>query len=280
MKHFILLGLILALLFTALFISCNNEVQGSSNSDVLKTSEILKENGNIHNSGLDYIKNNALKTNNKCTQQYIGEVLGEYVRSIYDKDEANKIIQEIVPVQKQVFKHIPSLSQTRSSNSTNMAMFATNESMNKIKQHLASFSNDEVFDNKKILDDLHLLICQTYEIYVKKCNSNDEKQALAQSLGVLYGSIEYWTNSENVEFWSKYKMDKNGKLSSKNLLNTRGKGNKEKDKDKNKKLSRKEYIEVVAAADVAGSYLGGGFASAPAAVAASAAAALYFDVKD
>lgn len=75
-------------------------------------------------------------------------------------------------------------------------------------------------------------------------------------------------------------MDKNGKLSSKNLLNTRGKGNKEKDKDKNKKLSRKEYIEVVAAADVAGSYLGAGIASGPAAIAASAAAALYFDVKD
>lgn len=280
MKHFILSGLILALFFTALFISCNNEGQSNFSTDVLKTSEILKENGSIHNSGLDYIKNNALKTNNKCTQQYIGEVLGEYVRSIYDKEEAQKIMQEIEPVQKLVFKeHVATLRQTRSSSSINIAIAATKECMDKIKHHLASFSNDEVFDNKKILDDLHLLISQTYEEYVNKCNSDLEKQALVQSLGVLYGSIEYWTNSENVVFWSKYKMEENGGLSSGYVPNTRGK-EKNEGKEKDKKLSRKEYIEVVAAADVVGSFLGAAVASGPAAIAASAAAALYFDVED
>lgn len=50
-------------------------------------------------------------------------------------------------------------------------------------------------------------------------------------------------------------------------------------KQRKQKLSKAEYITVVAAADTAGSFLGAAVASGPAAVAASAAAALYFDVE-
>lgn len=54
---------------------------------------------------------------------------------------------------------------------------------------------------------------------------------------------------------------------------------KAKENKNSKKLSKVDYITVVAAADTAGSFLGAAVASGPAAVAASAAAALYFDVE-
>ena len=46
------------------------------------------------------------------------------------------------------------------------------------------------------------------------------------------------------------------------------------DKKEDKKLSKKEYLEVIAAADTVGAFLGIAIASGPAAIAASAAAAL------
>lgn len=50
-------------------------------------------------------------------------------------------------------------------------------------------------------------------------------------------------------------------------------------KKEDKKLSKAEYIQVVAAADAAGAFLGTAIASGPAAILASATAALYFDVE-
>lgn len=51
------------------------------------------------------------------------------------------------------------------------------------------------------------------------------------------------------------------------------------DKKEDKKLSKAEYIQVVAAADAAGAFLGAAIASGPAAILASATAALYFVVE-
>lgn len=175
---------------------------------------------------------------------------------------------------KKVFNgDIPSLTRTRSSISTNTAIEASNECLDKIRTHLNTFKDNEIFDNKLLLEDLHLIISQTYDKYVQKCNSDIEKQTLAQALGVLYGSIEYWTNSKNVESWSKFEMDENEVLSSEQKAIKKDDNKKDKEKKDDKKVSKVEYFTVVAAADTAGSFLGAAIASAPAAV------ALYFDVE-
>lgn len=157
----------------------------------------------------------------------------------------------------------------------------------KIKNHLSCFKDDEIFDNSDLLEDLHIIIIETYNTYASKCSTEQEKQTLTQVLGVLYGSIEYWTNSKNVESWIKIENDVN--KSSENVYNStkspkreekkrRKRSNSRKKEDDNK-LSKAEYVTVVAAADTAGAFLGAAVASGPAAVAASAAAGLYFDVK-
>lgn len=267
----------------------------------------MKRYADIHNSGLDYIKSDAQRTTNRFTQKYLHGVLEKYVISIYGKDDAHKIMQEIAPMENLVFNgHIPSLtnissltntpslrqtssnSSNSSSSQTNIAIAAANECMDKIKNHLNAFHDENIFDNKYLLEDLHTIISKTYEIYVQKCSSDIEKQSLAQSLGVLYGSIEYWTNSENVEYWSRIKMENEN--SSEYVSNsTRApkkedkkddkKDDKKEDKKEDKKLSKKEYLEVIAAADTVGAFLGIAIASGPAAIAASAAAALYYDVE-
>lgn len=284
-NFFILPGLILVSIFTFVFIACSNEEQSSISNNILESKEILKKYANVHNSGLDYIKRDAQSTQNKFTQKYLDEVLEKFVISIYGKDDAHKIMQETAPMVKKVFNgDIPSLTRTRSSISTNTAIEASNECLDKIRTHLYTFKDNEIFDNKLLLEDLHLIISQTYDKYVQKCNSDIEKQTLAQALGVLYGSIEYWTNSKNVESWSKFEMDENEDLSSEQIAISKKatkKDDNKKDKEKkdDTKVSKVEYITVVAAADTAGSFLGAAIASGPAAVAASAAAALYFDVE-
>lgn len=102
---------------------------------------------------------------------------------------------------------------------------------------------------------------------------------LAKSLGVLYGSIEYWTNSDNVNSWSKIYIEDQENTHSKIATTKSKRMKKAKENKDSKKLSKADYITVVAAADTAGSFLGAAVASGPAAVAASAAAALYFDVE-
>lgn len=274
LKSFILLGLIPTFIFTALFISCSSEEQNNISS------ETLKKYANIHNSGLDYIKSDVQRTQNICTPKYLNEVLEKYTSSIYSKEDVHKIMQEIALDKKLIFNgHIPSLAQTRSSISTNIALEACNECMDKIKNHLNAFKDDEIFDNKYLLEDLHVIINKVYDLYIQKCNSDIEKQTLAQSLGVFYGSIGYWSNSENVESWSKIEIEKTTEYSSNNIRKIKDGKQKKKNQEKKKELSKKEYLEAMAAADVAGAYLGAAIASGPLAVAASAAAALYFDVK-
>lgn len=287
-KNYTLSGLIFVFIIAALFISCSNDEQINISS--LDSKNILQEYANIHNSGLDYIKNDVQKTyKNICTPKQLDEVLDKYVISICEKDSAQKIMQEIAPVKKLLFNgHIPSLTKTRSNISTDVAKTAANECMEKIKNHLSCFKDDEIFDNSDLLEDLHIIIIETYNTYASKCSTEQEKQTLTQVLGVLYGSIEYWTNSKNVESWIKIENDVN--KSSENVYNSTKSPKREEKKEEKKeatvekkeddnKLSKAEYVTVVAAADTAGAFLGAAVASGPAAVAASAAAGLYFDIK-
>ena len=54
-KNYTLSGLIFVFIIAALFISCSNDEQINISS--LDSKNILQEYANIHNSGLDYIKN-------------------------------------------------------------------------------------------------------------------------------------------------------------------------------------------------------------------------------
>ena len=96
----------------------------------------------------------------------------------------------------------------------------------------------------------------------------------------MYGSIEYWSTSENVESWYNIKILTDSKPSLENENNgfIMKKANKKK-KDDDKKLSKKDWIEVVAAADAIGAFAGLGIASGASAMAVSAGAAIYFDVE-
>ncbi len=170
--------------------------------------------------------------------------------------------------------------------------------MNKISIRLKDFNDDEIFDNKQLLNELHGIIIKMYNKSLEECSSKDEEQELSQAIGVLYGSIEYWMVSRNMKSWGDIHIEEvecKGSQPAKTKRNDKGgdnkgndkgdnKGNdkgdkKEHNKEDDKKLSTAEFITTLAAADALGAYLGGGIASGPAAVAASAAAGIYFDTK-
>ena len=109
--------------------------------------------------------------------------------------------------------------------------------------------------------------------YAKQCYSDINAKALSQTLGVLYGSLEYWTNSNNVEYWSKIYLEEEEKTES-CVTFSATKATENEDTD-DRTLSKSEWLQTVAAADAIGAATSGGALAA----ACSAAAALYFDVE-
>lgn len=291
-------SLLCCFLFSALLVSCGNKELSDANYNLLETEKILKEYANFHNNGLDYMKSDVQSPNVRCTQETLMASLGKYVADVYGKDDANKIIQTITPIEEDFFSgKVPGQTKRksgiRSNISNSLAIEAANECLNNIELRLNKIKEDSILDNKSLLGELHAIIISTYNNYVKLCASELDKQELSQALGVLYGSIEYWTTSSNIKAWSAIRGEKEEHESGKRLTirknnsNDDNKGdNKGGDKDKNKdeeksdkELSTAEYIMVLAAADTLGTALGAGVASGPAAVAASAAAAIYFEPK-
>ena len=274
-KLFIFIGVILISLFSAQLISCDNKEQDEISVSRLEPDNILQKYGSIHNSGLEYIKLNAEKTSGKYTKSCLDSVFAEWVIGQYGKNEAAKILQEIGSQKELVFNGmIPSLARTRSGEvvdsmaQTNaFAQKALSDCMDKIRVHLNKFDDDEIFDNAPLVNDLHTIINGTYTVYAKECSSITDAKALDETLGVLYGSTEYWSNSDNVASWSKVYLEEGASSGTSSTA-------KETEKKK-KKLSKSEFLQAVASADAIGA-IGG---SLPMAAACSAAAALYFDVE-
>lgn len=166
-----------------------------------------------------------------------------------------------------------------------LAQKALNECIVKISECLNNTSEDNLFDNDRLLQEMHSVITRVYIAYTDNDASAVDLQAVTQTLGVLYGSVKYWTNSCNVEFWTNVdnndkSTDVSGPLSRGNADNNKDNkkdGDKEKEDEQqkdDKTLSKSDYIMTVAAADAIGSmWCGAG------AVLASGAAALYFDVE-
>lgn len=278
-KFSIFMGVFLMLVLTAQLVACSNNEQDEISYNGLQTANVLQKYADAHNLGLDYIKLDAEKVSGVYTKTRLDSVFENFVDFQYGNDNSMKQLDKVSTIKELVFNGvIPSLVRARSSNldvfteqANTVALNALKDCMANIANYLHNVHGDDLFDNDVLLDELHDIIGKSYIVNVKKCNSCLDRNALAQTLGVLYGSIEYWTNSSNVEYWTSINMQSDTTNSSINLDNqkpiTRA-------KKSNKKLSKSEWIQTVAAADAIGA-----LASGPAAVACSAGAALYFDVE-
>ena len=278
-------------------ISCNSKERDEIELNNTNVENVLEKYANIHNQGLDYIKLDMEKTSDVYTKSRLDSVFVDYLINQYGKKESNHILCEINPLKEFVLNgHIPSLKATRSGesdvfldNANANAKEALNVCMSKMSNYLDEYDADNIFDNTLLLNDLHALIIETFTSYKKKCDSDNDLKALSQTLGVLYGSIEYWTCSDNVESWGAVNIEREENSSevisnSNNAsIRIRKKEPKKKEKENDRMLSKNEWIQTVAAADalgaIAGGAAGGATGAGAGALASSAAAALYFDVK-
>lgn len=289
---FFSIGILLSGVIIVHFASCNAREYDEVNIEQASLAQELQAYAKVHNAGLEYIKSDAESTSQSYTTNRLDSVFEAWVAKQYGRNEANEILQQISPITTELLNGSqPSLGQTRSvrvRNSTHeinpLVQQALDDCMRQISRELSNTPDAKIFDNQTLLKKLHHIITLTCTNYSNSAKSPLEIQALKETLGVLYGSIEYWTNSHNAKFWSTMRIEQ--KQPSKTLINT-GRFTKEHKKDepnKNKKieLTKEEWIAVVAEADAAGAAIGmgfGGVGGGALAAAASAAAALYYDVK-
>lgn len=286
-------------------ISCSNKVQDEINYEEIEVEETLQKYADVHNRGLKYIQLDLEKASGVYSRCRLDSVFDNFVIYQYGKTGADKILSEIGPMKNNVFNStMPSLKKTRNcgvdmftAHANDFAKEALTECMSKIAARLKGVKDGKIFDNKPLLSDLKAIINENYALYMKKCSSDEDAKALAQTFGVLSGSIEYWTNSNNVKSWSKVSMVVEEEVSSEGIFKSAKTVGKEKEKDKNKKkkekdkkektektekLTKSDWIQTVASADAAGALIGSsvpGLGSSALATAFSAAAALSFDVE-
>ena len=278
-RFFIFMGVILMVVLTIQLVSCSNNEQDEISFNGLQTENILQKYGEQHNLGLDYIKLDAEKVSGIYTKSRLDSVFEDLVVFQYGHDNAKGQLDKASAIKELAFNGtIPCLDRTRCDNidgftkqANAFALKVLKDCMVNIANYLDNVHEDEMFDNDNLLAELHTIIVNNYIVNVKKCNSDIDANALAQTLGVLYGSIEYWTNSDNVECWASINMQSDKIKPSAALYNAKSITRAQ---ESNKKLSKSEWLQTVAAADAIGALAGG-----PAAVACSAGAALYFDVE-
>lgn len=271
MKKQVFLSMVIsAVIGLFLFGSCMGQTdeQNEPKNEFANAIAILKKYGNIHNDGLDYIKADKVSVSGFYTEARLDSVFEEYVFMQIGNENFNEVMNEIAPFKNQLREgRIPSLVMVRSgeyegiSEDTNpIAVEALNEASNKITNYLHSHNEDEILDNATVLSELQNIISKEYIKYLPLCKNTSEVTILEQSLGTFYGSVEYWTKSSNVKQWSNLNSDND-------ILATRAKNEK-------RKLTVPEYLSVVGAADAIGALV-----HPVAAVIASGAAALYYDVE-
>lgn len=300
-KFSVLAGIVISAIMAISFVSCSNDeydakMSRSFNSysndecdtriSTLQVERDLQDYAIIHNSGLNFIKEKVAQTPNGYR---LDSIFNRYVRLKYSYDESAKIISEISPLTNQFFsKTTPTsiysyngLVNIQDSKNNELASKALNTCMDKIRYCLDSVNDDNMFDNKYLLSNLHIIITDTYKEYSDNCKSKFDMNALTETLGVLYGSVEYWSNSNNVDSWSDIQLSYTSTESA-TLQNRVGTNHGNNKRRKKEKLSRSEWIQTVAAADASGALAGSYFgphAAAAAGLAASAAAAIAFDVR-
>lgn len=271
-KNFsIFISSILALVLLIQFGACHNYDQEEFNSTRSGSANVLVKYGNIHNAGLDYIRLRATETSNKYTKQRLISEFDKWAILQYGNACTDLFLRDTDSLKNLIIDGtIPSLIKTSGVDSKVLtdhvniyAQQALTECVNRMSTCLTYFDKDKIFDNPILLEDLHTIIVGTYDHYSQKCESDTDAKALIETLGTLYGSVEYWTNSSNVKSWSKISMEKDKPSC------------KEQGSEKKTTLTVVEYILVIAGADG----IGAAFKSGHLAVILSGAAALYFDVE-
>lgn len=284
-KYLLTFVIIIVSSISALFVSCNSDDdnEASQNSAPEENYELLKF-AEEHNAGLNFIKQNAENEAYVLTSDQLDHLYSEWLISKYGREQTSEIIQHVSSLSETALcGNIPDLSDTRARtrsigrDSNFIALDALDDCMNSIGIELKNYSENEIFDNIVLLEKLHEIIIEKYLDFSEKCSTDIEKESVSQTLGVLYGSIEYWTNADNVDAWLSMQLisDNNLTSNSVSVTNKRKEKSKEDKKENDRKLSKSEWVQVVCTADAAGAAIGGGAAG----LAASAAAALYFDVE-
>lgn len=265
----------------------------SCSSDIVEQKEtfnspsnILQQYGNIHNAGLDFIKLDAMASHSNYSIDRMDSVYCKWVVSQYGSSETSDAAKAGYMKAKVVANDIPTISYKRRSSKDasgvkcKLAVEALDECMNNIREKIRTFREDEIFDNDNLVKEIQFIISTTYNKYYNDCLSQNDIECLSRTLGVLYGSIEYWSKSDNVSTWTSINFSDNmprsavKKAEEKKENTDEKKESTDKKKEDNKKLSTHEFISVVGGSDAIGALVSG-----PAAVVASAAAALYFEVK-
>lgn len=270
---------------SAMFVSCNSDVTSESSSGNLGSEHEMLKYAEDHNSGLDFFKQQAENNTYVFPQNHLDSLFKEWVMCQYGKERANEISQHIFSVEETALNgDFPSLAKTRSMGGTafggdvnSLSLDALEDCMRSISNEFEKYKESAIFDNIALLEKLHSIIGNTYLAYSEKCISDVEKKGIMITLGVLYGSIEYWTNSDNVDAWSRMQLITNdgspsnvASITSKRIVKS-----KEVKKNDGRTLPKSEWVQTVCAADAAGAAIAGPEAG----LAASAAAALYFDVE-
>lgn len=285
-KLFFLVAVVFLFVVGIQLTSCENKDLIEVRVEKSESVNVLKPFAEFHNAGLDYIKSSILENSGLLTKDQLDSVLCDWINKHYGEHKEIEILAQINPLKERFFHgQIPLLSQTRSGEieefpieSNSIALDAINTCMAKISVQMDT--EKEIFDNRELLDEMQATIVDTYRLYKNRCESQADIESLDKAIGVLYGSIEYWTNSSNVESWSKIVLIDVQNTENVNAPKySRSDNNEGEKKEEKKKLSKAEWIKTVAAADAIGAIVGAGVASSPAALAASAAAGIYFDVE-
>ncbi len=291
------MGVGIAIVMWTLFTACENSAQEEiiqSESELVESVNKLKKYANQHNSGLDYIKRDAEKFSGVYTVSRLDSVFEKYVAMNFEGKEMDEVLGRIAAMKAKLYVgNIPTLQsigrgndELMSSVDGNCALVALEECMSKISECIEANGDEILFDNERLLGEFHDVINRTYVSYTKECSNEEERNILCQTLGVLYGSIEYWSNSENVASWgnidfedlsngnSKPRREKGASAGEGSSVDVNKDNNSNENSNSDKTLSKSDYIMTIAAADAIGGYISG-----PGAIIASAGAALYFEVE-
>lgn len=266
--------------------SCSNDIVDPKET----SSNVLKQFGDIHNAGLDFIMHDAMACRSAYSIDRMDSVYCKWAVSQYGNTDTSDAVKAGYMKAKVLSNDISAISYTRSCSKSDsgikskLAEEALDECMSNIRMTVSAFREDEVFDNDNLVKELQFIISATYNKYNNNCFSQSDIECLSRTLGVLYGSIEYWSKLDNVRAWTNISfsdtMSRSAvkkaeeKKENKDENKDENKGEKQEDKKEAKKLSSHEFISVVGGADAIGALISG-----PAAVVASAAAALSFEVK-
>lgn len=75
------LEIIMGIMITLLHSSCSNEMQNHVQSNFEEKENVLLEYGNFHNSGLDFIKSEMIKSNGSSTDACLVAAFNDFIIS-------------------------------------------------------------------------------------------------------------------------------------------------------------------------------------------------------